>query len=131
MKDILGHKSWTKDELIDILCKTGTYTCPTLPHYRYDRVKGICRDLMKRGFLKKSGKTDTGINLIVTDFFKQWQEDFKNGKTPLSPIKYHKKIKAENAVLLKKRQCKTCKEEYEPSQINQKFCSKQCKRKSK
>lgn len=91
MKNILGHKSWNQDEIVNILMKSGTFTCPTLPHYRYDRVKDICRRLRKRGFLKKSGKTDVSINLVVTDRFKEWQSQYESGETTLSPIKWQKK----------------------------------------
>jgi len=90
MKNILGHISRNKEEIIEILLNTGTYTCPTLPHYRYDRVKSICRDLTKRGFLKKSGRTDVSVNLVVTDRFLEWKEEFQSGKTTKMPIKWQK-----------------------------------------
>ncbi len=96
VREILGHKSRNFDEIVEVLSKTGTYTCPTLPHYRYDRVKRVCQKLTKHGFVKKSGKTDTGVNLIVTDLFKQWQRDFSEGRTKLGPVKYQKQMQPSN-----------------------------------
>ena len=90
MKLIVGHISRSKDEIVEILMKAGTYTCPTLPHYRYDRVKSACSELKKRGFLVKSGKTDVSINLVVTDRFKEWQKEYESGLTTKMPIKWQK-----------------------------------------
>ncbi len=126
MKIILGHKSYNQEEIIEILQERGNYTCPTLPHYRYNRVKDVCRNLMKRGFLKKSGRTDEGINLVVTDFFKQWQQEKEQGLTGLGPIKWQKSKKP-LAIPPKEKNCIHCKEIYQPSQNNQLFCSKLCK----
>lgn len=90
MKDIIGHKSWNMEEIIGILCKTGTYTCPNLPHYRYDRVKTVCIQLRKRGFIKKTGHTNVSINYAVTDRFKEWKTENESGVTALMPIKWQK-----------------------------------------
>jgi hypothetical protein len=96
MKEICGHKSWNKDEIIEILERTGTFTCPTLPHYRYARVKNACRDLQKRGFLKRSGRTEVSVNLIVTDLWQQWKNEKTLGITTLGPIKWQKQRKKNN-----------------------------------
>jgi hypothetical protein len=90
MKNILGHKSYNMEEVIDILYRTGTFTCPTLPHYRYNRIKTVCGQLQNRGFLKQSGRSETGRNLVVTERFKEWKTEFDNGITKLRPIKWQK-----------------------------------------
>jgi hypothetical protein len=90
MKIIVNHKSWNMDEIIDLLVKTGTFTCPTLPHYRYDRVKQNCSKLRKLGFLKKSGKTDVSVNLVVTDLFREWRQEYESKITNQKPIKWKK-----------------------------------------
>lgn len=90
MKNILGHKSYNSDEIIDILCRTGTYTCPTLPHYRYERVQSVCKGLLGKNLLRVSGKTEVSRNLVVTERFKEWQEEFATGVTKSGPIKWVK-----------------------------------------
>lgn len=128
-KNILGHISRNQEEIVELLCTKSNYTCPTLPHYRYNTVQSICSELKKRGLVKKTGQTDTGINLVPTDLFRQWQNDFNAGKTTKGPIKYQKELAALNREPLKQRKCKCCGEEYAPAQINQKYCSKLCRKK--
>lgn len=90
MKDIRGHRSYTKEEIVEILCRTGTYTCPTLPHYRYDGVKRICGELRKRGFLRKTGNTNEGVNLAITERFREWKSEKESGLTTSGPVKWQK-----------------------------------------
>lgn len=101
MKDIKGHKSYNQDEIIDILIKSGTYTCPTLPHYRYDRVKRICSSFEKMKIVKRSGKNEVSVNLVVSDRFLEWNDEKQKGLTNLGIIKwvkqkYPKNIKIKN-----------------------------------
>lgn len=70
MKDILGHRSWNKQEVIDILLRTGTFTMCNLPHSRYDRVKDICRQLYRDKMIVQSGYTNEAINWKVTEAFR-------------------------------------------------------------
>lgn len=88
--NILGHKSWNKTEVIDILRRTSTFTMCTLPHYRYDRVKQICRELQKLKLIEKSGRTDQAINFRTTSLFREWQTEFENDFTDLQPVKWAK-----------------------------------------
>lgn len=67
MKDILGHRSWNRFEVLAFLGRSGTFTMCSLPHYRYDGVKAICRDLKRKGLIEESGRTDTSINWRVTE----------------------------------------------------------------
>lgn len=66
MKNILGHRSWNKTEVLAILARSHSFTMCNLPHYRYDGVKAICRDLQRQGLIEKSGLTEQGINWRVT-----------------------------------------------------------------
>lgn len=91
MRNILGHKSWSKDEIVEILCNHGTFTMCNLPHYRYDSVKDSCRDLKKHGFIRKAGSTSTGVSFVVTDIFLQWRQEKENNLTMLGPVKWRKK----------------------------------------
>lgn len=93
MKDIRGHKSRDQGEIIQILVRTGTYTCPTLPHYRYDRVKEVCRRLQRHGLLEKSGRTTESINLVVTPLFNEWRQAHANKETMLGALKWAKQQK--------------------------------------
>lgn len=123
-KLILGHISRNQDEIIEVLEKGGSYCCPTLPHYRYDRVKRVCSNLLKRGLVVKSGKTNEGINLIPSDRFRQWQKERDEGVTRLGPIKWVKQHFPKNEV---KRKCRKCGCEFMTINHQQKQCSKQCK----
>ena len=102
MKYILGHKSRDLDEIVDIFRKTGTYTCPSLPHYRYDKVKRNCSKLWKAGLIRKSGKTSTGINFVTTPIFQDWEAHYISGCTNLNPVNWtkekYKNAKTENRI---------------------------------
>ena len=100
MKDIRGHKSWTLDELVQILDKGGSYCCPTLPHYRYARVQRNCQELKRRGLITKSGCTPCGVNYTPTDLFRQWRKEKAEGATTLGPVKWHKQYKREGRDLV-------------------------------
>jgi hypothetical protein len=91
MKDIKGHKSRDQGEIIEILIRSGTYTCPTLPHYRYERVQAVCRNLQRRGLLQVSGRNPESINLTVTPLFRQWQAAHTAGETPLGVVEWVKR----------------------------------------
>lgn len=124
MRNILGHKSWNKDELLSILDKGG-YTMPNLPHYRYQRVQSLCRELRILGYLRKTGQCQTGINLVPTEFYKQWRNEVVNNLTTLDYRAYYKLHNPPKP--LKLRKCKCCGNEYQPAAPTQKFCSKGCR----
>ena len=67
MKEILGHRSWNRREVLAFLRKSGTFTMCSLPHYRFWRVREICHRLHKKGWIEKSGETDTSVNWRVTE----------------------------------------------------------------
>jgi hypothetical protein len=90
VKDILGHKSRSLDEIVEILRRQGTYTCPTLPHYRYDRVKSACARLRRAQLLAVSGRNAVSVNLVVTGLFLEWQTASASGETALGPLKWAK-----------------------------------------
>lgn len=72
MKEILGHKSWNRGEIIAILRRSGNFTMCSLPHSRYQRVKEICRDMERSGWIEKVGKTETSVNFKATVAFREW-----------------------------------------------------------
>lgn len=77
-------------EIADILAATGQYTMCNLPHYRYDKCKQACRRLERAGFIKKSGRTQTGINFKATGLLKNW----KQSGSRAAPDKWLKKHNA-------------------------------------
>lgn len=126
-QNILGHKAYTMEQIVDILSNTGTYTCPTLPHYRYDRVKRVCKSLSRKGLIEVSGRTEISINFKTTKLFDEWFSAYNNGLTKKYPINW---VATNYPKILKhvKKKCYVCKEEYETLNPNQKYCSKQCRR---
>jgi hypothetical protein len=88
MREIRGHKSYSLSEIVAILSRTGTYTCPTLPHYRYDRVKSACWRLRKAKLLTVSGRQPEAVNLIVTPLFHEWMAAVAAGETQLGVLKW-------------------------------------------
>ena len=58
MKEILGHRTRSRGEIVEILARGGTYTCPTLPHDRYGRVKQACRELRRLGLEPAKSRSD-------------------------------------------------------------------------
>ena len=72
MRLIRGHRSFNRAEIVDILRRSGTYTCPTLPHYRYDSVIATCKQLKCLGLLAETGRTCVSVNYGVTDLFREW-----------------------------------------------------------
>ena len=73
MKEILGHRARSRGEIVEILARGGTYTCPTLPHDRYGRVKQACRDLRRLGLVRVTGRTPVAVNLALTPLFREWR----------------------------------------------------------
>ena len=90
MKLIRGHRSFNRGEIIDIFSNHGCYTCPTLPHYRYTRVKQACWDLERAGLVRRTGKTSVSVNLAVTDLFREWKRAAAAGATTLGPVRWAK-----------------------------------------
>lgn len=96
MKNILGHRAWNMEEVVGMLRDHGSFTMCTLPHYRFDRVKRICRELETRGFIRRTGRTETSINFTVSDQFKAWAAEFATGATKSWPVKW---VKAQKKTL--------------------------------
>lgn len=90
MKDIRGHKSRNQAEIIEILMRHGAYTCPDLPHYRYDRVKAVCRNLLRRHLVAISSRDQIAINFVATPLFREWQQAHANGETALGAVEWVK-----------------------------------------
>ena len=88
MRDILGHKARNQDEIVAILMRSGTYTCPTLPHYRYSQVKNICASLEKLGLIEQSGRNPESRNLRVTNLFREWALERDEQITDLGAVKW-------------------------------------------
>lgn len=103
MSNILGHKSWNFNEVIEMLAKGSSFTVPTLPHYRYDNVKRIRGNLSKIGFIKQTGRCETSISYVATERFKKWRKEFEAKQTTLMPIKW---AKAEKKAALTKATAK-------------------------
>lgn len=93
MKNILGHKSWNRGEIIDMLKRTRTFTMCSLPHYRYARVQDICSQLRKRGLIRKSGSTETGINFVPTSLFDIWADEYEACETHLGLWEWFKEYR--------------------------------------
>lgn len=89
MKQILTHKSRSIADVVELL-KTGTFTCPTLPHYRYMSTKNAAKALKKAGMLRQTGKTSTSVSYVASDYFKKWKYAYESGMTKLQPIKWAK-----------------------------------------
>lgn len=94
MKNILGHKSRDQGEIIAILERQGTYTCPTLPHYRYDKVKRTCRLLGRLGLVRVTGRNPESVNLGVTPLFHEWKAAKATGETEMGPVRWVKQRRA-------------------------------------
>ncbi len=99
MKEILGHMSRSRGEIVEILLRGGTYTCPTLPHERYGRVKQACRELRRLGLVPSksrsdlrgvTGRTPVSVNLAPTPLFREWQRAHAAGETTLGPVRWAK-----------------------------------------
>ena len=97
MKLILGHKSYDQGEIVGILERTGTYTCPTLPHYRYGRVKSICHTLKRLSLITVSDRNPVSVNFVVTDRFRKWKAEKAAGLTKLGVVKWSKQKETEDA----------------------------------
>lgn len=94
MKNIRGHKSWSFNEVVEMLGRGSSFTVPTLPHYRYDGIKRIRSNLIKIGFIRKTGKCETSVSYMPTELFKEWHQELKEKKTNLGPVKWVKLLKA-------------------------------------
>jgi hypothetical protein len=90
MRTIRNHRSWHEAEVIAHLQQTGTFTCCTLPHERYQRVQAICGKLHRLGLIAKTGRTPTSLNFAVTPLFRVWQEAVERGDTTVGPVKWVK-----------------------------------------
>ena len=75
MKNILGHKSWNKKEILQLLRSSNAFTMCNLPHYRYDRVKQICYRLEHAGWIEAIGKKKReAIHWQVTEKWKAYHD---------------------------------------------------------
>jgi hypothetical protein len=90
VKEIKGHKSRGAGEIVEILARTGSFTCPTLPHYRYSGTQGACRTLKRLGLTCKSGRSPESVNIIPTPLFLEWKAERMAGKTALGAVRWVK-----------------------------------------
>ena len=127
MKNILGHKSWSEQEVLTFFDK-GSFTMCSLPHYRYERVQAVCASLKRCGLIEKCGRTETGVNYVTKPEYHQWRLDVVAG---IAPASLEKLFKQQHPPKLLKRRCRQCKSEIETFIHTQKFCSKACKIESK
>ena len=107
MKEILGHRTRSRGEIVEILARGGTYTCPTLPHDRYGRVKQACRELRRLGLVPAksrsdlrgvTGRTPVAVNLAPTPLFREWRRAHAAGETALGPVRRAKVRRAGSPV---------------------------------
>lgn len=119
MRNVLGHISRNKEEIIGLLEKGG-YTMCTLPHYRYEREKMVCGELMQYGMIRRTGRTETSVNYVGTDFFKQWRNDERK----LNAKQYWRLFNPPKEFT---RKCRQCENEFVTGNHHQKLCSKVCK----
>ena len=87
---IKGHKSRSQGNIVDLLATRGNYTCPTLPHYRYDAVKTTCARLRKLGLVRVAGRTGVAESIVPTNLFREWQRAFASKATNLGVINWAK-----------------------------------------
>lgn len=97
MKQILTHKARSIADVIEMLKNGQTFSCPTLPHYRYGQTKSARNALLKAGMLRQTGRCCTSIQYVASDLFKLWMEEHASGKTTSMPIKWAKLKKKEAA----------------------------------
>ena len=99
MRGVPGHVSRSRGEIVEVLLHGGTYTCPTLPHDRYGRVKQACRELRRLGLVPAksrsdlrdvTGRTSVSVNLAPTPLFREGQRAHAAGETTLGPVRWAK-----------------------------------------
>ena len=127
MKTILGHRSWSEQEILAFFDK-GSFTMCSLPHYRYDRVQAVCAKLKRCGLIDKVGRTETGVNYVAKPEYHQWRQDVAAGKATSS---LDKLFKLQHPPKLLRHVCRQCGGEFETSNFKQRLCSKACKLKAK
>lgn len=98
MKRILTHNARNVEDVVSLLKNGGTFTCPTLPHYRYRPTQKAASTLIKAGMLSVSGKTDTSVNYVASRKFNLWLSEYTDGKTKLQPVKWAKQHKKAGVV---------------------------------
>lgn len=123
MRNVLGHRSWSEQELLSFFDK-GTFTMCKLPHYRYRKIQLVCGKLKACGLIEKVGSDETGVNYVAKPEYHQWRKDVLEGKVTPS---LDKLFKIMNPPRLLKRSCRQCRAEFQTFQHAQKFCSKECK----
>lgn len=94
MKQILTHKARSIEDVVELL-KVGSFSCPTLPHYRYRQTQGAAKALLKAGMLKKTGRCDTSVSYVASDKFNEWLSEYQKGLTRSMPMKWAKQKKKE------------------------------------
>lgn len=89
MKQILTHTARSVEDVISLL-KTGGFSCPTLPHYRYRQTKAARNALQKAGMIKQTGRCETSIQYAASEKFKEWLAEYESGITKSLPMKWAK-----------------------------------------
>lgn len=90
MREIKGHKSRGAGEIEQIIARTGSFTFPDLPHWRYGNTKAACRKLYRLGLTKLIGRSDVQIHIGPTDLFREWQAARASGATALGAVRWVK-----------------------------------------
>ena len=127
MRTILGHRSWSEQEILAFFDK-GSFTMCSLPHDRYHRVQTICAKLKRCGLIEKIGRTETGVNYVAKPEYHQWRADVSAGKATSS---IDKLFKLQHPPKLLRHVCRQCNTSFETFNFEQRLCSKQCKLKAK
>lgn len=79
MRQIRTHKPRNIAEIIEILRVHGSFACPTLPYYRYNRTRKACAKLKRLKLVGVSGYIPEAENLAVTPLFDAWKSAFDSG----------------------------------------------------
>lgn len=88
MRNILGHKAWSFDEIVYIFKDKGMFTMCDLPHQRYDRVKGHCHRLKKAKLIVKHRDGPNCVHWVQTKLFERWVIEQDLGITDLGVVKW-------------------------------------------
>lgn len=90
MPEINGHKARSTGEIIEILERSGSFTFPDLPHYRYRPTKDSCRTLKRLGLTQLHGRSGIQVHIAPTALFREWQAAKAAGATNLGAVRWAK-----------------------------------------
>ena len=124
MKNILGHRSWSEQEILAFF-DAETFTMCSLPHYRYQRVQSVCGKLKRCGLIERTGSTETGVSYVAKPEYHQWRRDVAEGKATGS---LDKLFKLQHPPKLLKKTCPHCHVKFETYNRQQKYHTAECNR---